>query len=136
MVIANYGAQDARTSGTFGDRESHGRVPSGHCPTRALPSGRREQNIDGSQVASGIVSPSSGQANSNRGPHGESRSSGGARGQLRENILQRKKEPRLPVYYEDPEAARFSIVSETVQALPYRPADVMRSAKRTYQETI
>ena len=42
----------------------------------------------------------------------------------------------MPVYYENHDGPRYSILSEMVQAQPYRPRGTVKSQKRTYQENI
>lgn len=42
----------------------------------------------------------------------------------------------MPVYYENHDGPRLSLLSEMVQAQPYRPNGTIKSQKRTYQETI
>ena len=69
-------------------------------------------NQDSSRVQSTIHQGKASQLDKN---FDESRKSFDQRSQLRENILQQMKEPKMPVYYENPDT-RYSLLSEMVQA--------------------
>jgi len=111
--------QSAQQSNTFFSRNGNPQADANAVSNILKDGGGRAEglkdDLQGFQADFHGLAPSGNTTgNSTSGRHEENRKSGGARGQLRDNILQQMKEPKMPVYYENHEGTRFSILSEMI----------------------